>query len=574
MTQVSERSTDAASVEVARGRARPHWRRASAWATAVGAPTALLAVHSSAYGRWVVDDAAITFAYARSVAAGAGPVLQPGTDPVEGYSNPAWLAILVVGRWLGLFDHGAWFGVPDLVAFPKAVALLCCAGMFAAFHSVSRAVSNRPVLLTVVAGCATAAVPSFAIWTTSGLENSLLAGTAVGIGVVLARAAIAGRLLDLGVAAGSGALAAVAALTRPDGLVYVTAYPVAVLLLLQRRRLLAATGAIGVSVAVFAVPTGAYLWWRVATFGEYLPNTALAKSQGLPGLGDLGRPAELVSYAGWLTVVLVVGVVAAGMLQWGPTRTAVAMLVVPLGLAVAAYAVLQADWMGAYRFAMPVWPLAALAATLAAARVLPQLAVRARAPVAGVGLVAVALTGSTWTAAAETFRAEPTVPMCGVAQGMGASVNEFGRILGVTGGAIATPDIGGVALTSRYEVVDIAGLASREIAAFWRAGDMQGLRDYLLGEVSPEFIEIHGAWSNGTGLLDDPRMTERYVPILMTAARSGWFVRRDLADPARLTAATEHAETVAVPLRAQYTTGAPRSSCGDTLTPLAGPTLG
>lgn len=195
------------------------------WLLPVGVPTVLVALHMQLYGRWIVDDAAITFAYARSLASGEGAVLQPDADQVEGYSNPAWLAVLVLGRWLGLFDRGTWFGVPDLVLFPKIVALLCCAGVFAGFYAVVRAVSRRPVVLTVVAGAVTAAVPSFAIWVSSGLENPLLALIAVTLAALLARAAIARRLLEVRVAVGCGLLAALAALTRPDGLIYAAAYP-------------------------------------------------------------------------------------------------------------------------------------------------------------------------------------------------------------------------------------------------------------------------------------------------------------------------------------------------------------
>lgn len=65
---------------------------------------------------------------------GLGPFSSPDAAVVEGYSNPAWLAVLIAGRLLGLFDRGAWFGVPDYVAYPKAVALLCCAGVFAACY--------------------------------------------------------------------------------------------------------------------------------------------------------------------------------------------------------------------------------------------------------------------------------------------------------------------------------------------------------------------------------------------------------------------------------------------------------
>lgn len=90
--------------------------RAARWlrpVAAVAVPTAAFGAHATAYGRWIVDDAAITYAYARSIATGAGPVLQPGAEPVEGWSNPAWLGLLVLGRWAGLFDRGAWFAVPD-----------------------------------------------------------------------------------------------------------------------------------------------------------------------------------------------------------------------------------------------------------------------------------------------------------------------------------------------------------------------------------------------------------------------------------------------------------------------------
>ena len=192
---------------------------------AVGVPSTVLGLHSASYGQWIVDDAGITFAYARSLATGAGPVLQPGAPAVEGYSDPAWLALLVAAHRLWLFDHGTWFGVPDLVALPKLLGWLCGVGVFLCFLAAARAVSDRPVVVATVAGVVTAVIPSFAIWTTSGLENGLLALAVVGIGTVIVRAVAAGRVHEPTVAATCGALAALAALTRPEGLVYAAAYP-------------------------------------------------------------------------------------------------------------------------------------------------------------------------------------------------------------------------------------------------------------------------------------------------------------------------------------------------------------
>ena len=125
--------------------AEPRSRRQWGWVLAAAVPTVLTGLHAAFYGQWIVDDAGLSFAYARSLATGAGPVLQAGSVPVEGFSNPTWVAVLAVGRALHLFDHGSWFGTPDLVLYPKLVALLCCFGVFALMFSIARTVSRRPV---------------------------------------------------------------------------------------------------------------------------------------------------------------------------------------------------------------------------------------------------------------------------------------------------------------------------------------------------------------------------------------------------------------------------------------------
>jgi hypothetical protein len=470
------------------------WSRA----LAVVIPTVLVGVHTLAYGRWIVDDAGITFAYARSVATGAGPVLQPGAEPVEGYSNPAWLALLVLGRWLGIFDHGAWFGVPDYVAFPKLLALACCAGVFACFYAVARATTSRPVPVTIVAGAVTAAVPSFVIWTMSGLENALLALAAAAIAAVVVRAAVSGRLLDLAPAVQCGLLAALAALTRPDGLVYVAAYPLVVLVLAGRGQVRRWLAAAGVYAAAFAVPAGAYLGWRLATFGEYLPNTALAKAQGVPGLQDLSRPAELIGYVGWLTAVFVVLLIGAALARPWPGRPGLVALLVPLGLAVAAFMVLQPDWMGEFRFATPVWALGALAATIAAVRVWPMLVARGRAIFAVVAACAVMLTGSAFLDGLKVFRASPTVPLCVVAQNTGRNFADYARIINQPNATVLSPDVGGAALASPLGVIDLAGLANARIARYWHDGNFPAMRDYMFDEIRPTFIKSHSPWSGIT----------------------------------------------------------------------------
>jgi hypothetical protein len=52
----------------------------------------------------MIDDAAITMAYAANWTAGYGLVAQPGLPPVEGYSNPLWLAVLAILNLAGAMN--------------------------------------------------------------------------------------------------------------------------------------------------------------------------------------------------------------------------------------------------------------------------------------------------------------------------------------------------------------------------------------------------------------------------------------------------------------------------------------
>ena len=408
---------------------------------AAALPTIVAGLHALVYGRWIVDDAGITVAYARSLANGYGPVLQPGDAPVEGWSDPAWLGLLVMGHWLGLVDHGTWFGVPDVVAFPKVVALLCCFGIFVCFHRVARLVTASPLTVTVLAGTATAAVPSFVVWMFSGLENPLLALVVTTLATVVTVAASEGDLLAPRVTVSAGALAALAALTRPDGIVYLVVAPAAIVIF-ERHRGRPALLAAGLSTAVAVVPLGIYELWRVATFGDLLPNTARAKEQGWPTFATLMRPGELVGAVGWLVAAVLVGAVVLVLSRSSPARTVVGALLVPLGAAVAAYVLLAPDWMLLLRFATPVWPLGALVIGIATSHLLAGAGRRRRALAVGLAVAALVSAGS-WITAAQQFRRAPTVPLCSVAMTYGYAVNAVADDLGVRRGSLLGVDAGG-----------------------------------------------------------------------------------------------------------------------------------
>lgn len=88
----------------------------------------------------------------------------------------------------------------------------------------------------------------------------------------------------------AAAIALLAALTRPDGAVLMAAYPV-VLALFVRRDLARSVRALTLHAGVVAVPYGAFLLWRHAVFGLWVPNTAVAKAQQTPSSPNSPRRA-------------------------------------------------------------------------------------------------------------------------------------------------------------------------------------------------------------------------------------------------------------------------------------------
>ncbi|MGW7273215.1 hypothetical protein ACWGH5_22140 [Streptomyces sp. NPDC054864] len=516
--------------------------RCRRWAdpAAVALATLLIAWRASALGQWIVDDAAITFAYARSIDEGLGPVQQPGADPVEGYSNPSWLALLIVGRRLGLFDHGALLGVSDLVLYPKGLALLCTAGVLACVAVAARAVlPGRAWAVTLFAGVVLAANLSYVAWSFSGLENPLYALTAAATGALLVRSVVRGTLLRPAVAATAGAIALLAALTRPDGAVLAAAYPVTVLLFLRRDGIAPAVRAAALSCATFALPYAAFLLWRHATFGLWVPNTAVAKAQKPPRLGQLATAGELLTYGGW--ALALIGAACAGIALARPRapRRALAALLVPLALTLLAYGVLGRDWMALYRFATPVWVLAATAFALAAGTVWRAEGPRARV-LLGCALAGALLLSVTGQAAQNRkFVHRPTLSMCFVAERYGDTFNAYATRLGLRDATVALPDLGGTLLTSRLRVLDLAGLTDRRVADAYAARDTAALRHHVLNEVRPELLHVHAAWTAKTGLTEPLLATAGYVP-LYREGNGGDYVRSDaVRDPARITALRE-----------------------------------
>ena len=317
---------------------------------AIGA--AALIAHSLVWN-FVTDDAFISFVYSRNLAEAGQLVFNLG-ERVEGYTNFLWTVLLA-----GLLKLHLQPEITSRVlgtAFALATLLVCARLV----RTVRRATTPSPC--DALPALLLAASPGYACWASGGLETQMFTFfVTAGAARYLARA-----LDDAAPDAGVGALFGLAALTRPEGILFF-ALTLAHrgLALLARRRLLPTRGDL-VAVAIFLALVAPHFVWRRAYYGWWLPNTFYIKASG--GAGTWGQGGYyLYRMAAALEVWAVPPLALLALLVARGDRglrllAGYALLVVAVFYAYVAS--VGGDFMGLFRFALPVLPL--LAVVLAA----------------------------------------------------------------------------------------------------------------------------------------------------------------------------------------------------------------
>jgi hypothetical protein len=217
----------------------------------VGALLALAVAHAVQL-RWVSDDAFISFRYARNLVDGLGLVYNDG-ERVEGFSNFLWTVGVAPFLALGA-DPVAPSQIVGVLAYAATLVLLV------------RCTLRRRSWHVPLAALGCALHLHARIFATGGLETSLFTFlvTAVVVATMEARG-VRGYVL-------ASTLAFLAALTRPDGAVFLL-WPLLGALLDGRR-----LPSLAAAVLPAGVLGGIYLAWKLHYYGEVLPNTFYAKS--------------------------------------------------------------------------------------------------------------------------------------------------------------------------------------------------------------------------------------------------------------------------------------------------------
>jgi arabinofuranosyltransferase len=286
--------------------------------------------------RWGCDDAFISFVYARSLVHGHG-LTWFGTQ-VEGYTNFAWVLWSALGQKLGLPPLG-WAWAASLAALAISIVTTYRIGAL-----------RRSPLAGLAASGVLATNFTFLAFGTSGLETMLQ--TALLASALLEVERLRRATPTLEAAAVLSLIAALALWTRLD-----SAPMLAVLAVVAAHRL--ATTRVGVRTWIAAimpafVMVGGWFLWKVATYGDVLPNTYYAKA----GSGSAVHGAWFVwqfLQAYWLWPLL------AGMVVVAILRRSAAKLPLALVAAQVVYVIAVGGDFMEFRFLVPALPPLALA---------------------------------------------------------------------------------------------------------------------------------------------------------------------------------------------------------------------
>lgn len=293
---------------------------------------------------YVIDDAFITFRYARNLARGFGLVFNPG-DYVEGYTNFLWTVLLGAVAWIA--PHA------DLLPFAQGFGTLFGAATLVAVTRFSWSVRGGTTAAGLFAPAFLALQGPFVAWSTAGLETIFFTFLVFMATVSFVRAADA----DCGYA-WPAALFALATMTRPDGVVF---FGAASLHLLARQVRAGKAGGLRLltwtlTFAAIFLPYFAWRWWY---YGHLLPNTFYAKvgsgwNQYARGVRYSGR---FLLDAGGPLLLLPLGLV----LRW-PQPLWVRVFAVQVAAQLAYVIYVGGDGLGFYRFFVSVLPFLALLA--------------------------------------------------------------------------------------------------------------------------------------------------------------------------------------------------------------------
>ena len=222
------------------------------------------------------DDAMVSMRYARNLAEGHGLVFNPGDAPVEGFTNPLWTLWMAALHATGVSEAK----VSLLVSLTSALLLLA---LMVVVWRIARESFADAGERAEIAAAVTGLYYPLAFWSLRGMEVGVLACAAYA--AVLATMRL-WREWSARQAWWLALLVCAMPLIRPDGAVPAGIIVLFAALGVERGKRFRTAALLGGALALSVVGQTAF---RLAYFGDALPNTYYLKMTGAPLLERVAR---------------------------------------------------------------------------------------------------------------------------------------------------------------------------------------------------------------------------------------------------------------------------------------------
>lgn len=382
-----------------------------------------------AWAAWffTVDDAFISFRYAANLANGHGPVWNLTGQPVEGFTDFAWVVWSSVGSLLGI----------ALPLFAKLTSLVFGAATLAMLISAGKRHAGLGGAL-VAGGAFVLFIPTY-FHISSGLETTVFAAVLLRVVILGLRVLDGQKIHDWELPL----LLLLAGTLRPEGVL--ASLPMfAVWLWRERRR--AAPRWFTVAAVVLG---GVYFVWRWRFYGQLLPNTFYVKFGNL----DAGHLWTVHTAKIFLPLILL----TLALVLRRATRAAGLLVSSTVAVTYVTYAVSGPTMDYLDRFADHAFPVLCLGAGLAMKGLVP----RGIAAVAGVVAVAwIAVAGATAEDLPLIANYGPDLQRAHVPIGKGLALAD----VPADQRTLAVSDAGAIPYYSGWHAIDYIGLNDAAIA--------------------------------------------------------------------------------------------------------------
>jgi arabinofuranosyltransferase len=458
-------------------------------------------------GPRVIDDAYITFRYARNLLAGNGLVFNPG-EAVFGSTTPLYTFLLAA---VGGLTGGPGAPFPALAVLVNALADALTCGLLVL---IGDALSHRRA--GIAAALVWAIAPMSVTFAIGGMETSIFIALATGTFYLY--------LTDRPVAA--SLCAGLSLITRPDALIFIL--PIAFESIRRRwtaRRTPAGAGSTWLrEVVAFAAPVGA--WGAVGTllYGNPLPHSIAAKVHAYQLPSEAGLVRMMQHYA---TPFL-------GHLTFGVPWIGIGLFVYPVLFGLGALMVIRErrdtwpvmiypwTYFAAFAIANPLifrWylvpplPVYFLGIFLGVDRLTRDIKVRFLAPLVVAGALVLTLRG--WVLRPDHGPSRPAPSMAYIQ--LELLYEQVARDLLpkiAPGDTVAAGDIGALGYYTNATILDTIGLISPVSLNYYPIPEDEYVINYaiparLIDEQQPEWLVMLEVYGRNT-LLRDPQFLARY----------------------------------------------------------------